>query len=134
MILDSNIVIYAAEPDGGFLDKWVQDPAACVATVTQLEVLGFPRWHLLDEPPRVRLASLIRVLPALTLDRRIVERAIELRRQKKMSLGDSVIAATALVHHLPLVTRNEADFNHIPGLEIINPFALDEETASTEAP
>jgi predicted nucleic acid-binding protein len=40
-----------------------------------------------------------------------------------MSLADSILAATALLHRLPLVTRNEADFTHVAGLEIINPFA-----------
>jgi hypothetical protein len=60
----------------------------------------------------------------LPLDDRIAARAIELRRQKMMSLADSIIAATALLHRLPLVTRNEADFTHVAGLENINPFAL----------
>lgn len=58
----------------------------------------------------------------LPLDDRIATRAIELRRQKKMTLGDSIIAATALVYRLPLVTRNEDDFTNVTELEIINPF------------
>ena len=32
-------------------------------------------------------------------------------------------AATALVHNLPLVTRNVEDFTGIPGLLVVNPFA-----------
>ena len=48
---------------------------------------------------------------------------ITLRQQKKMSLGDAIIAATALTHALPLVTRNVQDFRHIAGLKLINPFA-----------
>jgi len=34
---------------------------------------------------------------------------------------DTLIASTALVHNLKLVTRNVSDFQ-IPGLEIINPW------------
>ena len=123
MLLDSNILIYVAEPEGAFLSRWVEDAAACLATVSRIEVLGFPRWHLLNEERRARLELLVGALPELPLDDRISARAIELRRQKKISLADSIIAATALVHHLPLFTRNEADFAHIAGLEIINPFA-----------
>ena len=39
-----------------------------------------------------------------------------------MSLGDAIIAATALELETELITRNVADFSHIPGLKIINPF------------
>jgi hypothetical protein len=37
---------------------------------------------------------------------------------------DSLLAATALHYELRLVTRNEKDFEY-PGLEVINPWALD---------
>lgn len=35
---------------------------------------------------------------------------------------DALIAASALVHNLKLVTRNIKDFNRIDGIEIINPW------------
>lgn len=38
-----------------------------------------------------------------------------------MPIKDSLIAATALHHELPLVTRNRQDFEPA-GLEIIDPF------------
>ena len=40
----------------------------------------------------------------LSLDENVIQRAIALRQQKKMSLSDAVIAAKALAHDLPLVT------------------------------
>lgn len=97
MVLDSNILIYFVEPEGAFLSAWVEDPVACLATVARIEVLGFPGWHQLEESKRVRLEELVTALPELRLIRRVSECAIELRRAKKMKLGDSIIAATALV-------------------------------------
>jgi toxin FitB len=41
-----------------------------------------------------------------------------------MKLGDAIIAATALVHGLALVTNNTKDFTHIEGLVIIDPHAI----------
>ena len=38
-----------------------------------------------------------------------------------MSLGDSIIAATAMYYDYPLVTKNESDSEHISGLSIVNP-------------
>lgn len=44
----------------------------------------------------------------------------QLRQQKKMKLGDAIIAATAFTYNIPLVTRNQDDFKHIPGLDLRN--------------
>ena len=77
--------------------------------LARIEVPGFPRWHPLDEMRRARLELPGGALPELPPDDRIAARAIALRRQKKMSLADSILAATALLHRLPLVTRNEAE-------------------------
>ncbi len=52
----------------------------------------------------------------------VAEAAILLRRARRMKLGDALIAATALLYDLPLVTRNVDDFKHIAGLRLINPF------------
>jgi predicted nucleic acid-binding protein len=55
----------------------------------------------------------------------VIQQAIRLRQQKKMKLGDAIIAAaTAVVYDIPLVTRNVDDFKHIPGLDLRNPFAI----------
>lgn len=54
----------------------------------------------------------------------IIQKAIELRQTKQMSLGDAVIGATATIHNLPLVTANLKDFKHIENIELINPLEL----------
>lgn len=55
------------------------------------------------------------------MSRDIVDKAIELRRLRKMGLADSLIAATALEHKIPLITRNTSDYDWIEGLDVRNP-------------
>ena len=62
-------------------------------------------------------------IPVISLEDEIVSCAIRLRQERRMGLADAVIAATALVHSMPPVTRNVEDFKGIVGLEVINPFA-----------
>lgn len=49
--------------------------------------------------------------------------ATTLRQRRKMSLGDAIIAATAIEKNLALVTHNVKDFRWIAGLHLIDPLA-----------
>ena len=120
MLLDTNIVIYACQPDGGWLAPWTHHPNAAIASVTRIEALGFAGISSEEETAILDFAN---SSPTYALDDDVVERAINLRQQKKMKLGDAIIAATALEYDIPLVTRNESDFKHIAGLDLRNPFA-----------
>lgn len=61
----------------------------------------------------------------LPLTQPVLDEAVRLRQAKKIKLGDSLVAATALVHGLALVTRNTEDFAGIEELRILNPFVDD---------
>lgn len=119
MLLDSNIIISAAKPGGEALAGFLAAPDACISVITRIESLGY---HLLSSGEEREISLCLTDLPELALDDLIADRAIVLRQQKKLGLADSIIAATALLYDLPLVTRNEDDFKHIAGLHLINPF------------
>ena len=118
-LLDSNILIYAAEPGQEALRESILAEPAGVSVVTMVEVLGY---HLLAAEEETDLRGLLKDLTVFAADIMVAERAVGLRQKQKMGLGDAIIAATALVHGLPLVTRNVDDFKHVAGLEITNPF------------
>ncbi len=59
------------------------------------------------------------------LTNNIVDASIEIRKNNKTKLPDAIIAATALVNDLCLITRNISDFKNIDGLELLNPWAED---------
>jgi len=70
---------------------------------------------------RKKLETVFQSLPILLLSDEIIDRAILLRQKKKMSLGDALIAATALTHHVTIATANIKDYAWIDDLEVVNP-------------
>jgi predicted nucleic acid-binding protein len=59
------------------------------------------------------------------LDEAVTKETILLRREHgKLKLGDAIIAATALIHELDLVSRTTSDFKNIKGLWVIDPHSL----------
>ncbi len=118
-LLDSNILIYAGQPGNEFLDAWLTAEGTRMSAISIPEVLGFT--GLSPEDETVFEAWFARLFVQAVTEP-ILRRAAALRRQRRMKLGDSIIAATALVIGAKLVTRNVDDFKHIAGLEITNPF------------
>lgn len=118
MLLDSNIVIYATLPAHTALRQFIREHAPAVSVVTYIEVLGF---HRLQESERDLLQRFFAATEILPLSDPVVEQAIRLRQQRRMSLGDSVVAATALAHGRRLVTHNTDDFAWITDLQLLDP-------------
>src|SRR5215831_10415359 len=111
IILDSNVFIYLA--NGTIGRKIISNEDISHASITKIESLGFPRIHANE---LLLLEILFEESYNLPLTDDIVDRAIKLRQAKGMSLGDAIIAATALEHNYELWTANEEDFAHIDSL------------------
>ena len=120
MLLDSNIIIYAAQPAHARRREFIAVNQPVVSAVSYVEVLGYHRLTPEDRDDLRRFFDTATVLP---LDQQILDQAVALRQQRRMSLGDSLVAATAVVHSRTLVTRNVDDFRWIPGLNVIDPLA-----------
>ena len=119
MLADSNLIIYASRPDHPFLRDWFEREAPSVSGVSLVETLGY---HRLAEAEREFLEGFFAVARVLPIDAPILQQAVKFRQMRKMSLGDSLIAGTALANGLTLATRNVSDFAWIPGLTLFNPF------------
>jgi predicted nucleic acid-binding protein len=119
MLLDSNIIIYAAQPDHGELRRFIAEHSPAVSAVSLVEVLGY---HKLTEADRVALESFFAAATLLPITDDVLANAVRLRQSRKMTLGDSLIAGTALGFSRTLVTRNVDDFVWISGLQLHNPF------------
>ena len=119
ILLDSNIIIYAAKHEHADLRKMIAERTPAVSAVSYVEVLGY---HRLNEEARANFAAFFAAAPVLPLSQAVLDQAVKLRQIRKMTLGDALVAATALVHDLELATHNTADFGWIPGLTVWSPF------------
>ncbi|MBA3420672.1 MAG: type II toxin-antitoxin system VapC family toxin [Thermoleophilaceae bacterium] len=62
------------------------------------------------------VAQLLSPFAEVDVDGVVAERAGRIRRRSGLLTPDALIAATALVHRLGLVTRNRRDFERVRGL------------------
>lgn len=124
-ILDANAVIdYVGDKipllAAIAMDNLINDELN-TSIVVKIEVLGFDG----DPTEMQKLNDFLALATIFYLDDVVADKTIDLRKKyKKLKLGDAIIAATALVHGFTILTRNTKDFQHIDGLDCINPHEL----------
>lgn len=124
-LLDSNTII-------DYLSGKMPDPALTemnnivneglfISVISKIEVLGFNSGNKQIDDNTERFINLA---TTFELSQTIVDQTISIRKQYKIKLPDAIIASTALVYGLTLVTHNINDFNKISGLNVIDPHLL----------
>jgi toxin FitB len=121
MLIDSNIIIYASKPEYTNLRRFIAEHVPSVSAISLVEVLGY---HGLSEQERLYFERFFVVATILAISDDVLEQAVKLRQAKKMTLGDALIAGTAIVHNLTLVTRNVNDFKWVKNLRLLDPFDI----------
>ena len=118
-LLDSNALVYAVRPDARYTPfrHWVKHSDAGVSAIIRVEVLGFTRLTVADARA---FAAMFLLLPQLPIIDVVLDQAIKTRQQLRIKTPDALVAATALVHGLELVTA-DSDFTRVAGLVAVNP-------------
>lgn len=121
-LIDSNILIYASKQVEGMIafmsNVKLTDARICASWCTYVETLGY---HKLTSGEKAYLQVAFSTLEMLDVTEQVAGKATELRQQRRIGLGDSIIAATAIVNGLCLVTHNTQDFDWIDELAINDP-------------
>jgi predicted nucleic acid-binding protein len=92
------------------------------ANVERLGVSAVSRCELFagaDEPQLLR--RFLWPMVELAVDSSIAELAGVTRRRTGIATPDALIAATALTHNIPLMTRNRRHFDRVGGLRVVTP-------------
>ena len=88
---DTNIIIYFGN---GTLDaSLIGNEPICYASITRIESLGYPDILSAEEQ---RIKEMLATIEEMPLTNSIIGSAVQLRKLKKMSLGDAIVAATAI--------------------------------------
>jgi len=118
-LVDSNILIEFA---GGLLPENIStllsdiiDQDFNVSFINKIEVLGH---NTADEA----WINFINQASVITIDDDIIEQTIQIRKSHKIKIPDAIVAATAIINDLILLTRNTGDFKSVKNLRTENPW------------
>jgi predicted nucleic acid-binding protein len=135
-VLDTNVVSELRRAKAGKADKNVTAWAASVSPgslfLSAITILELETGALLVERRDPAQGAILRawldghVLPAfagrvLAVDTAVAQRCARLHMPDPRADRDALIAATALVHGMTVVTRNVADFE-LTGVPLLNPW------------
>lgn len=123
-LIDTNAVIDLVTErlplsSGKWLDNLFTTEDCYLSIINKIELLGYAGP---DEEMRILKAFTDSVVILPPTDA-IAEKTIEIRTAIKIKLPDAIIAATAVVHNLTIITRNQKDFSAIESLLVIDPYS-----------
>ncbi len=110
-LLDTNIIIYhlnGISQASIFIDKNFK--RISISFITYIDVLSYP---FDNNEVETEVKHFLNQLKMISIDTKIIEKSIEIRKKSKIKIPDAIIAATASVENLILVTRNIKDFKSV---------------------
>lgn len=114
LFVDTNIILYFLKGEPQVVEM-ILDKELVISIITEIELLAFPN---LTEEDEKHIKNLLRECSIVDLKQEVKELTIELRRTYKLKLPDSIIAASAFTHKLPLLTGDK-EFAKISELDVI---------------
>jgi predicted nucleic acid-binding protein len=116
--LDTNAILYYLKDDSSAVsllrDVFSQDAALYISAITELELFAFSN---LSPQESALIEAILSTLSVI--DSHIARLASHIRREYRLKVPDSVIAATAIFTGSSLITRNTRDFKKIPALTLL---------------
>ena len=112
-LADTNFLINISEDNSivyPFLDENI-----CISYITEIELLGV---FSINKTQKNNAENLINFCSIIEMNSSIKQKVIFLKQKYKIKIPDAIIAATAIVNQIPLLT-SDADFKSIKELELL---------------
>lgn len=90
-----------------------------LSVISRVELLAWPK---ATEKQLKLLTDFINASHIFDFNEPVILKSIEVRKNYHIKLPDAIIAATAIVNKLTLVTRNTNDFSKISDLKLLDPY------------
>ncbi|HQV77200.1 MAG TPA: type II toxin-antitoxin system VapC family toxin [Chitinophagales bacterium] len=120
-LIDTNVIIDFAQnklpKSSTILLSNIIDNEPKISVINKIELLGFTN-------TTKQIIAFVKTATVFDLDEVIVNKTIELRKKHKIKLPDAIIASTAIIHKLTLITHNVNDFKNIKNLKVQDSFLL----------
>jgi predicted nucleic acid-binding protein len=118
-LIDTNVILdflggKLPEKTELFLSEIIDDRIN-LSAINKIELLGFSNVEQV-------LIDLVSFAVIYHIDNEIIEKTIELRKKYVIKLPDAIIAATAIVNDLILISHNFKDFQKITELNFVNSY------------
>src|ERR1700744_6004967 len=114
-LLDTNVIIDFAGKKLPFKSHLelinIINDSSKISIINKIELLSIP-----EVSNRIQFFTEEAYIFPLSDD--IVIKTIEIRKKRKIKLPDAIIAATAIVFNLTLITHNVSDFQNIKNLKV----------------
>jgi len=123
---DTNTVIYFLQNQfpphaERFIEEVIVNSTPAFSVITEIELLC---WKTEEEEDLRILQEFINAATVFDLTTPVKLKTVAIRKSTRIKLPDALIAATAIVHELTLITRNTRDFRNLTELQVVNPFEV----------
>jgi len=123
-LIDNNVISnyfseFFSEKGMAFIAE-VIDQIPNLSVITEIEALS---WVNPDKSKEAIVSEFVRDANVFTITPEIVARCVAVRRSRKIKTPDAIIAATAVVHGLTLIT-SDRHYDNIQGLQLLDPAGL----------
>ena len=121
---DTNAVIYYLQENFSkdkqlLMDNIINESHPAISSITQIKLLC---WNANTESDIIVLNDFIADCVIFELEDDIKFKTVEIRKNHRIKLPDAIIAATAIVKNLTLISNDNRGFKNLPLLKLLNPF------------